>query len=214
MWVVVNQMVYDCTEYLDLHPGGADSILINAGEDATEDFKAIHSAMSTKMLEKFYTDDLDPSSLAEEETVKERICERTGRKIALNPKQKQAFVLQNKTVLSRKLFELDFALQTPKHVLGLPMGKHVFLSADVKGELVMRRYAPITSDCDIGCIKFVMKAYPPCERFTLGRKMLQHLDALEVGNTVDMRGTSAILTTTTAADSSWSMRSAPPRTSK
>lgn len=188
VWIVVNQKVYDCTEYLDLHPGGADSILINAGEDATEDFTAIHSTKATKMLDKFYVGDLDPSSLTEETIIEERICEKTGRQIALDPKNKQAYTLQKKTVLSRDSFELDFALQSPEHVLGLPTGKHIFLSADVKGEMVMRRYTPITSDFDIGCVKFVIKAYPPCERFPLGGKFSQHLEALEEGDTIDMRG--------------------------
>lgn len=35
--------VYDGTAFLKEHPGGADSILLVAGEDATEDFMAIHS---------------------------------------------------------------------------------------------------------------------------------------------------------------------------
>mmetsp|Transcript_20005 Transcript_20005/g.48050 ORF Transcript_20005/g.48050 Transcript_20005/m.48050 type:complete len:909 (-) Transcript_20005:36-2762(-) len=188
VWIVVNNKVYDCTEYLDLHPGGADSILINAGEDATEDFVAIHSTKATKMLDKFYVGDIDPASLMEEESIVERICEKTGRKIALDPKNKQAFKLQKKTVLSRDSFELDFALQTPEHVLGLPTGKHIFLSADVKGEMVMRRYTPTTSDYDIGCVKFVIKAYPPCERFPLGGKMSQYVDSLQIGDTIDMRG--------------------------
>ncbi|KAL9187283.1 hypothetical protein ACHAXT_001386 [Thalassiosira profunda] len=188
VWIVVNNKVYDCTEYLDLHPGGADSILINAGEDSTEDFVAIHSTKATKMLDKFYVGDLDPASLAEETVIEERICEKTGRKVALDPKHKQAFVLQKKTTLSRDSFELDFALQSPEHVLGLPTGKHIFLSADVKGEMVMRRYTPITSDYDVGQVKFVIKAYPPCERFPLGGKMSQHLDSLKEGDTIDMRG--------------------------
>jgi len=188
VWIIVNNKVYDCTEYLDLHPGGADSILINAGEDSTEDFVAIHSTKATKMLDKFYIGDLDTTSVAEEDEVQDIICEKTGRKVALDPKHKRAFTLQKKTVLSRDSFELDFALQSPEHVLGLPTGKHIFLSAMVKGEMVMRRYTPITSDHDIGCVKFVIKAYPPCERFPLGGKFSQHLDSLKVGDTVDMRG--------------------------
>lgn len=188
VWIVVNNKIYDCTEYLDLHPGGADSILINAGEDSTEDFVAIHSTKATKMLDKFYVGDLDPASLMDEETIEEQVCEKTGRKKALDPKHKQAFVLQKKTVLSRDSFELDFALQTPEHVLGLPTGKHIFLSAEVKGEMVMRRYTPVTSDYDVGCVKFVIKAYPPCERFPLGGKMSQHVDAMKIGDTIDMRG--------------------------
>ena len=192
VWIIVNNKVYDCTEYLDLHPGGADSILINAGEDATEDFVAIHSTKATKMLDKFYIGDLDLTSLDDGEEKKEeapeRICPKTGRLIALDPKHKQAFILQEKTVLSRDSFELNFALQSPEHVLGLPTGKHIFLTADVKGELVMRRYTPITSDYDVGHVKFVIKAYPPCERFPLGGKFSQHLDSLKIGDTIDMRG--------------------------
>ena len=41
---VVNGEVYDATSYLKDHPGGADSILIMANEDASEDFTAIHSS--------------------------------------------------------------------------------------------------------------------------------------------------------------------------
>ena len=53
------------------------AILINAGEDATEDFVAIHSTKATKMLDKFYVGDLDPASLMEEESIEERIDPKT-----------------------------------------------------------------------------------------------------------------------------------------
>jgi nitrate reductase (NAD(P)H) len=43
-WFVVNGEVYDGTPFLKDHPGGADSISLVAGEDASEDFMAIHSA--------------------------------------------------------------------------------------------------------------------------------------------------------------------------
>jgi len=189
VWIVVNDKVYDCTEYLDLHPGGADSILINAGEDSTEDFVAIHSTKATKMLDKFYIGDLDTGSVKKtEDKVEEGIDAKTGRPIALNPKKKQPFRLQSKTVLSHDSFLLDFALQTPEHVLGLPTGKHMFLSNEVNGETVMRRYTPISSNFDIGQVKFVIKAYRPCERFPNGGKFSQHLDSLKIGDTVDMRG--------------------------
>lgn len=45
-WFVVKGEVYDGTTFLKAHPGGAESITIVAGEDATEDFMAIHSAVS------------------------------------------------------------------------------------------------------------------------------------------------------------------------
>lgn len=40
----MNGEVYDSAGYLKDHPGGADSIILMAGEDATEDFTAIHSS--------------------------------------------------------------------------------------------------------------------------------------------------------------------------
>jgi nitrate reductase (NAD(P)H) len=43
-WFVVRGEVYDGTSFLKTHPGGGDSILLVAGEDASEDFIAIHSA--------------------------------------------------------------------------------------------------------------------------------------------------------------------------
>ena len=42
-WFVVKGEVYDGTAFLNEHPGGGDSILLVAGEDATDDFMAIHS---------------------------------------------------------------------------------------------------------------------------------------------------------------------------
>lgn len=190
VWIIVNNRVYDCTHYLEEHPGGADSITLNAGADATEDFEAIHSLKATKLLEKYYIGDLDVGSAGakvDEDDDKE-IVDEAGNKIALNPKKKLPFKLQSKTVLSKDSFLLDFALQTPEHVLGLPTGKHVFLSATINGEMVLRRYTPISSNYDVGCIKFVIKAYPPCERFPKGGKMSQYLDALKIGDTIDIRG--------------------------
>lgn len=188
VWIIVKDKVYNCTEYLELHPGGVDSIMINAGSDSTEDFLAIHSSKAAKMLEKFYIGDLDKSSVQKVIEDKDDICSKTGRPIALNPKKKRAFKLQAKTVLSHDSFMLDFALPTPEHVLGLDTGKHMFLSNAIGGETVMRRYTPISSNYDIGCVKFVIKAYRPCERFPAGGKFSQHLDSLQIGDTVDFRG--------------------------
>ena len=42
--------VYDATPFLKDHPGGADSILLVAGTDATEEFDAIHSTKAKAQL--------------------------------------------------------------------------------------------------------------------------------------------------------------------
>lgn len=46
----MNGEVYDGTGYLKVHPGGGDSILLMAGEDASEDFLAIHSVDGRQKL--------------------------------------------------------------------------------------------------------------------------------------------------------------------
>jgi nitrate reductase (NAD(P)H) len=187
VWIIVNDRVYDCTDYLELHPGGVDSIIINGGADSTEDFDAIHSQKAHKMLERYFIGKVDPTSKSDQVEEKEQVNE-AGFKVALDPKKKIAFQLREKIVLSRDSFLLDFALQSPEHVLGLPTGKHVFLSAKINDELVMRRYTPISSNYDVGCIKFVIKAYYPNKRFPNGGKMSQHLDQMKIGETIDIRG--------------------------
>eukprot|EP00588_Corethron_pennatum_P032086 CAMPEP_0194349064 /NCGR_PEP_ID=MMETSP0171-20130528/106878_1 /TAXON_ID=218684 /ORGANISM="Corethron pennatum, Strain L29A3" /LENGTH=1006 /DNA_ID=CAMNT_0039116471 /DNA_START=78 /DNA_END=3098 /DNA_ORIENTATION=- len=117
------------------------------------------------------------------------IDEASGRTLALHPRKKVALKVQEKVKLSHDSFMINFALQSPEHMLGLPTGKHVFISAKCNGKLVMRRYTPISSNYDIGCIKFVIKAYPPAPpRFPEGGIMSQHLDSLKVGDTIDFKG--------------------------
>jgi nitrate reductase (NAD(P)H) len=188
-WIIVKDRVYDATEYLDMHPGGMESITINGGQDATEDFYAIHSSKAQKMLEKWYIGTLDLSSIPKAAPkVEEVLMDANGNKLALNPRKKTPFKLQNKIVLSRDAIMLDFALPTKDHVLGLPTGKHMFLSATIDGEVVLRRYTPISSNYDIGCVKFVIKVYRPCERFPEGGKMSQYVDTLKIGDSLDMKG--------------------------
>uniref|UniRef100_L2FUB7 Cytochrome b2 n=1 Tax=Colletotrichum fructicola (strain Nara gc5) TaxID=1213859 RepID=L2FUB7_COLFN len=42
-WVVIHGQVWDVTEFLDEHPGGAKLIFNCAGRDATEDYDSIHN---------------------------------------------------------------------------------------------------------------------------------------------------------------------------
>eukprot|EP00994_Dinema_validum_P005637 NODE_3812_length_520_cov_135.208068_g3244_i0.p3 GENE.NODE_3812_length_520_cov_135.208068_g3244_i0~~NODE_3812_length_520_cov_135.208068_g3244_i0.p3 ORF type:complete len:84 (+),score=16.72 NODE_3812_length_520_cov_135.208068_g3244_i0:54-305(+) len=38
-WMVLYGKVYDVTEFMPDHPGGKQTILMNSGKDATEDFE-------------------------------------------------------------------------------------------------------------------------------------------------------------------------------
>jgi L-lactate dehydrogenase (cytochrome) len=41
-WVVIREIVYDVTAFLDDHPGGARSILRYGGKDGTEEYDSLH----------------------------------------------------------------------------------------------------------------------------------------------------------------------------
>lgn len=105
-WIIVRNKVYDCTPFLEDHPGGADSILINGGMDSTEEFDAIHSAKAQAMLEEYYIGDLvaskDDLDVAPAEEVKEnvQILSASGKPVAINPKERIAFPLIEREVLS------------------------------------------------------------------------------------------------------------------
>ncbi len=60
-WFVHNGRVYDATAFLKDHPGGAESILIVAGQDATDEFNAIHSAKAKAMLNDYLVGKVAPA---------------------------------------------------------------------------------------------------------------------------------------------------------
>jgi hypothetical protein len=49
------------------------------------------------MLDKFDIGDLDPASINVDEVMEDRVCEKTGRKVALHPKHTRAYTLQEET---------------------------------------------------------------------------------------------------------------------
>lgn len=50
IWIVINEIVYDVTDFLDQHPGGKSMLLNVAGTDATDYFEALHQP---KILEEY-----------------------------------------------------------------------------------------------------------------------------------------------------------------
>lgn len=75
---------------------------------------------------------------------------------ALNPAEKISFVLEDKKTLTHDTRLFHFALQTPKHVLGLPIGQHVTIHATVDDKPVLHSYTPITSD-EVGRFTLLIK---------------------------------------------------------
>ena len=162
--------------------------MINAGYDCTDEFFSIHSPNAIRLLDDYYIGDLDTDSIGDADEDETKLVDKNGNKLALDPRKKISLELTKKTIVSRDSFLLEFALPTPEHVLGLPTGKHVFVSATIDDETVIRRYTPVTSNHDVGRVEFLIKAYQPCADFPNGGKMSRYLDDLKVGDSLDVRG--------------------------
>ncbi|KAL4659315.1 NADH-cytochrome b5 reductase 3-like [Arapaima gigas] len=113
-----------------------------------------------------------------------------------DPAIKYPLRLIDKEIVSHDTRKFRFALPSPDHVLGLPIGQHIYLSAKIDGNLVVRPYTPVSSDDDKGFVDLVVKIYYKNvnPKFPEGGKMSQYLENLRVGDTIDFRGPSGLLT--------------------
>merc|ERR1719401_1296338 len=99
----------------------------------------------------------------------------------LDPRRFQRLPLVEKIVVSHDTRIFRF---------GLPTGKHMFLRATWKGELVMRPYTPMTDDSTVGHVDFLVKVYfaGTHPSFPEGGKMSQHLESMAIGDTIEVKG--------------------------
>ncbi|KAI6236697.1 NADH-cytochrome b5 reductase 3 isoform X1 [Aphelenchoides besseyi] len=112
-----------------------------------------------------------------------------------DPDKKYALRLIKKVEVSHDTRKFRFALPTENHVLGLPIGQHLYMSAKIDGKLVVRPYTPISSDDDQGFVEFMIKVYfkNVHPKFPEGGKMSQHLESLNIGDTIDFRGPQGLI---------------------
>ncbi|XP_033882887.1 NADH-cytochrome b5 reductase 3-like isoform X2 [Acipenser ruthenus] len=98
-------------------------------------------------------------------------------------------------IISHNTRRFRFALKSPDHVLGLPIGQHIYLSARINGDLVERPYTPVSSDDDKGYVDLVVKIYYKNvhPKFPDGGEMSQYLESLRIGDAIDFRGPSGLL---------------------
>lgn len=209
-WIIVHHHVYDCTKFLKDHPGGMDSILINAGLDCTEEFDAIHSSKAKAMLEDYRIGELmtttngyssssetSPDTSLHGGTALSQLTllapineVAISKPVALNPKQKISCRLISKTIISHDVRLFRFALPSPDQILGLPIGKHIFLYANINGKLCIRAYTPISSDDDVGFLDLLIKIYfkNVHPKFPAGGLMSQYLEGLSLQDSIDIKG--------------------------
>lgn len=186
-WIIIDGDVYDVTNYLKFHPGGAESIMINVGDDATEDFLAIHSEKAKTLLENFYVGSLGK----DEEAVDEGAAEKEeDNLVALHPKKWREFELFERIDVSHDSRIFRFKLQSPEHRLGLPVGHHMFLQAPVDGHPIVRAYTPVSRDTDLGIFELCVKVYFPNKhpKFPEGGKMTGFLENMKIGDMIKAKG--------------------------
>ncbi|KAL8219200.1 UNVERIFIED_CONTAM: NADH-cytochrome b5 reductase 3 [Gekko kuhli] len=86
-----------------------------------------------------------------------------------SPDVKYPLRLIDKEEISHDTRRFRFALPSPEHILGLPVGQHIYLSARIDGNLVIRPYTPVSSDDDKGYVDLVVKRFCQPARVLLPR---------------------------------------------
>mmetsp|Transcript_17300 Transcript_17300/g.31155 ORF Transcript_17300/g.31155 Transcript_17300/m.31155 type:complete len:254 (-) Transcript_17300:2752-3513(-) len=72
--------------------------------------------------------------------------------------------------------------------LGLPIGQHLVFKAQIEGEEVLRKYTPTSKADQVGFFEIPIKIYNRNEDFPGGGKFTQYLEALQVGDKVQVSG--------------------------
>ncbi|XP_030416175.1 NADH-cytochrome b5 reductase 2 isoform X1 [Gopherus evgoodei] len=112
-----------------------------------------------------------------------------------DPHTKYPLPLIKKEEISHDTKKFRFGLPSPDHILGLPIGQHVYLSSKINGNLVIRAYTPVSSDEVKGYVDLIIKVYYKNvnPKFPEGGKMSQYLNSMTVGDTIDFRGPNGLL---------------------
>ncbi|KAE9982496.1 NADH-cytochrome b5 reductase [Venturia inaequalis] len=103
----------------------------------------------------------------------------------LKPNELQEFELKEKTILSHNTAIYRFALPRPQDILGLPIGQHISLAADLtvdgQQKQILRSYTPISSDETPGYFDLLIKSYPT-------GNISKYVAGLQVGQTMKVKG--------------------------
>ncbi|THH19026.1 hypothetical protein EUX98_g8852, partial [Antrodiella citrinella] len=186
---VVKGEVYDGKDYLKDHPGGADSILLVAGDDATDDFMNIHSMDAKEKLAQYHIGTLASPILTATPTETQVMSDPSSTPF-LELKTWKSITLTSIQRVNHDSILYYFSFPHASQRLGLPVGQHVFVRLRRKdtGEMVQRAYTPVSKQNAAGGIEFLIKLYLPTTRFPSGGKMTVGFNQLEVGDTIELKG--------------------------
>ncbi|CAG9792098.1 unnamed protein product [Diatraea saccharalis] len=117
------------------------------------------------------------------------------KKMLVDPNIKYPLPLIEREEISHDTRRFRFGLTSEEHVLGLPIGQHIHLSAKINDDLVIRAYTPVSSDEEKGYVDLVIKVYfkNVHPKFPEGGKLSQYMDNMKLGDTIDVRGPSGRL---------------------
>ncbi|KAH3669472.1 hypothetical protein OGAPHI_001593 [Ogataea philodendri] len=102
----------------------------------------------------------------------------------------QEFPLIQKTIVSKNSAIFRFGLPRPTDVLGLPVGQHISIGADIGGKEIVRSYTPMSLDEDCkGYFDLLIKVYDK-------GNISKHVDGLELGECIRVRGPKGFFTYT------------------
>ncbi|TVY29541.1 Nitrate reductase [NADPH] [Lachnellula hyalina] len=190
-WFVVDGEVFDGTAFLKGHPGGATSIVGAAGQDATDEFMAIHSETAKSQMPEYHIGTLDEASRAIlfNGEAPESATSSEPRPIFLQSKNWTKAVLSAKKIISWDTRILTFTLEHGDQIVGLPIGQHLMirLRDPVTREAIIRSYTPISEGSEKGVLHVLVKVYFDTKE-RIGGKMTKALDAIPVGHFVDFKG--------------------------
>ncbi|KAL4801384.1 hypothetical protein BDV18DRAFT_165053 [Aspergillus unguis] len=100
----------------------------------------------------------------------------------LDAKEYKSLPLIRKDTLSPSVYKFVFQLPKPQDVLGLPIGQHVAIKANIGGTAVSRSYTPTSNNLDKGLLELVIRCYPD------GMLTGKYLANLKLGDEVQLRG--------------------------
>lgn len=181
-WFVVNGQVYDGTGFLDDHPGGPTSIISAAGQDATDEFVAIHSERARAMMPAYHIGTLSPTAKFDILTPPT-----TPSPVFLNPRAWRQTKLLKVQSISPDTRIFTFALDSPTQPLGLPVGQHLMLKISTPNGNITRPYTPISTPTTVGVVDVLVKLYLPTEAGP-GGQMSVALSKIAPGATLSIKG--------------------------
>ncbi|KAF5560703.1 NADH cytb-reductase [Fusarium napiforme] len=152
-------------------------IIVGGGSLATANAVAAQRFTSMAMKSKPFTS--YPAHMKVPKRAREDTLLRRG---ILDPVTYSPLPLKQKTLIAPNVYRLTFSLPTTSTILGLPIGQHVTIKADIDEESVARSYTPVSNNSDLGVLELVIKAYPD------GKLTSKYLAKLEVGDEVLFRG--------------------------